>query len=611
MTYWMNWFKSSGPRRSTIVGLKLARFVLSTLALVPMSGCGGSGAKGSAASGSKDFPAVTLQINSGGGRNEMVAEAVQKMLQDNLGIDVSIQQIEFAQHYENLESGKARFWRAGWVADYPDPENFLNLLYGPHVPADLSTNSYVNSVRYKSSEFDAVYEQALAATDDTERMRLYAEADQIALNDAAILPLYYNVYHRLLQPYVNNFPQNAMEYRLFDEVWLSPHEDNPYTDQLSALGNGRQRGGVFRYNETEYLRSLFPLNTSEVVGHRVVNQIYEGLVKLDQADLTPAPGLAESWEISEDARIYTFKLRKGVRFHDNDCFPGGKGREVTAQDFEYVFKELCTPQSDNKGFTFVIDRIKGARAWYDAGGQGESGTGIEGVRVIDDYTFEIELNEPFSAIMGVLSMPFCYVFPKEARDTYGTDMRINGVGTGPFILKSVKENDNLVLTRNSDYWGKDVDGNQLPYLDGVNVRFISEEKSEMLSFLNGEFELKFRLPPEMYDQVVSRGSGERKLTEEYAKYQLQFTPMMTVEYYGFLHPDPDNIFDNELVRQAFCYAVDRQKLCEFVLKGMAAPGFHGIVPPAFPGYDVAGLEGYDYNPDKARYLLEQAGYVIN
>ncbi len=558
--------------------------------------------------GADQLPTITLQINAGGGRNAQVAEAVQKMLQENLGIKVQIQQVEFAQHYENLESGKARFWRAGWVADYPDPENFLNLLYGAHVPEDLSANSYVNSVRYQNASFDSLLSLALQTVDDTLRMELYRKADQVQIDDAAILPLYYNIDHRLLQPYVRNFPQNPMEYRMFNEVWLDKHPDNPNNSSMSELPGGVMRGGIFRYNETQYLRSMFPLNVSEVVGHRIVNQIYEGLIRLNQESLMVEPCLAQSWTISEDARVYTFKLRRGVRFHDDPSFASGKGREVKAADFVYCFEQLCTPDGANKGFSFFVDRIAGARAYFDEGGAGKATAPLRGIRALDDYTFQIELDEPFSAFLGMLSMPFCSVWPREAYEQYGTDMRTKAVGTGPFLMLRVKDNDNVVMVRNEQYWDKDKHGNALPYLDGINVRFISEEKSEMLSFQKGEFDMKFRLPLDMYDQIVDRSGAERKLTPEYSQYQLQFVKNMMIEYYGFLHPDPDGIFDSKLLRQAFNFAIDRERICDFVLKGNAAPAFYGIVPPTFPQYQHQELSGFYFDPDRARYLLQQAGY---
>jgi len=132
----------------------------------------------------------------------------------------------------------------------------------------------------------------------------------------------------------------------------SSSPDGTKTEDAVAKG-GRNYGGIFKINEEEYLRTLFPLNVGEVVGHRITNQIYESLVRLDQKDLTIQPELAESWTIENDAKLYTFKIRKGVKFHDDPCFPDGKGREVTAKDFKYCLDKLCTYSSDNKGYDFV------------------------------------------------------------------------------------------------------------------------------------------------------------------------------------------------------------------------------------------------------------------
>src|SRR6185436_19074998 len=116
---------------------------------------------------------VTLQINAGGGSNQQVAEAVQKMLQETLNIRVNITQLPFAQHLENLETGKAQFWRTGWIADYPDPENFLTLFFSKHIPPRLSDKSYLNSVRYRSATFDSLFMLALNTVDDKKRFELY------------------------------------------------------------------------------------------------------------------------------------------------------------------------------------------------------------------------------------------------------------------------------------------------------------------------------------------------------------------------------------------------------------------------------------------------------
>ena len=171
------------------------------------------------------FPKLTLQINSGGGdRNIQTAEVIQKMLKENLNIDVEINVMPFAEHLESLETGKAQFWRSAWVADYPDPETFLSLLYGKNVPEKITDKSYLNSVRYKSAKFDSLFSAALREVDDKKRFDLYLQADQVAIDDAAIMPVFYDENYRLIQTNVKNFTANAMEYRDLSHVYFESKE---------------------------------------------------------------------------------------------------------------------------------------------------------------------------------------------------------------------------------------------------------------------------------------------------------------------------------------------------------------------------------------------------
>mgnify|MGYP001561472720 CR=1 FL=1 len=173
----------------------------------------------------KNFPPLTLQLNSGGSRNVQIAEVIQKQLKESLNINVELNVMPWAQHLENLETGKADFWRTGWIADYPDPENFLNLLYSPHIPANLNDKSYINSVRYSSPVFDSLFSLALHEIDDKKRNDLYRQADQVAADDAAIMPIYYYEHYRLQQLNVRNFDINPMEYRDMSKVYLVPKEE--------------------------------------------------------------------------------------------------------------------------------------------------------------------------------------------------------------------------------------------------------------------------------------------------------------------------------------------------------------------------------------------------
>jgi peptide/nickel transport system substrate-binding protein len=178
----------------------------------------------------KNFPQLTLQINSGGGdRNVLTAQVIQGMLKENLNIDINIEMLPFAQHLDKLESGKALFWRAGWFADYPDPETFLTLFYSGHIPPSLTDRSYVNSVRFKNAKYDSLFTLAMKEVDDKKRFDLYRQADQIAIDEAAIMPIFYDEIYRLVQNNVKGFDVNAMEYRDLSRVYFVPEEENNKT----------------------------------------------------------------------------------------------------------------------------------------------------------------------------------------------------------------------------------------------------------------------------------------------------------------------------------------------------------------------------------------------
>jgi peptide/nickel transport system substrate-binding protein len=166
----------------------------------------------------KGFPPVTLQLNAGAGLAQRVAGAVQKMLGSGLGVSMSLKQVPWPQHLELLEAGKSPLFRSGWIADYPDPENFLNLLYGRNIPDNGP--SPINTSRYTSLKFDELFEQALATDDSTDRARLFQQADQVAVDDAPLLLLYYDLEYRLVQPYVRGFISNGMNRRDLTATWL-------------------------------------------------------------------------------------------------------------------------------------------------------------------------------------------------------------------------------------------------------------------------------------------------------------------------------------------------------------------------------------------------------
>ncbi|CAN5116381.1 ABC transporter substrate-binding protein [soil metagenome] len=375
--------------------------------------------------------------------------------------------------------------------------------------------------------------------------------------------------------------------------------------QNRAANGPVKYGGVFRMNETEDFRTLFPIAIVEVVGGHIGAQVYEGLVKFNQKDLAVMPGLAYRWESLDSATRFVFHLRQGVVFHDDPCFPDGKGREVKASDIKYCFDKLCEVSPNNQQYSNTFkDRVVGANAYFASTEKKTplSG-GVSGVKVIDDSTIELHLTRPMPSFLDVLCTQGGWIYAPEAFQKYGDEMRVHCVGTGPFKVKTIKEGESVSLERNPNYWMYDEWKNRLPYLDFVEFRFIKEKRAEIIAFRNKDLDMVYRLPVEMSKDIL----GELDQAKEHsADFALQSNAAMSLTYFGFqnkLKP-----FDNVKVRQAFNYAIDRQYIAEKVLQGDAAPGIYGVVPPSMPGYDYKGVTGYTYDPDKARKLLAEAGY---
>ena len=364
-------------------------------------------------------------------------------------------------------------------------------------------------------------------------------------------------------------------------------------------------GGVFRSNEIEDFRSLYPLNVTEIVSIHVASQVYEGLVKLSQTDLSTMPCLAEKWDKTGDAKTWTFYIRKDVKFQDDPCFPDGKGREVTAKDFKYCFDKLCevSPENQQFGVTFT-GRVEGADEYFQSTVDKKPlPGGVSGVKVIDDHTLQISLKYPFAGFLNILTMPGCWLYPKEAVEKYGSDMRTTCVGTGPFQVKNVKEGDAIVLERNKNYWAVDEFGNQMPYLDGLKFSFIKDKKSELYEFKKQNLDMTYRLPIEMIPDILDEFNHAK---EGNARFDMMVVPALGVDYYGFQHQS--EVFRKKEVRLAFNYAIDRDKLVTYTLQGDGIPATYGIIPPSFKDYDNKALKGYSFKPDTARTLLAAGGY---
>jgi len=152
----------------------------------------------------------------------LVAEVVQKMLKENLNVEVEINTVPFAEHIENVQTAKIDFFRYAWIADYPDPETFLAMFNGANVPATLQEKSYTNFSRYKSSKFDSLYNAARFVSDKAQRFKMLSEAEKVMVEDAPIMPIYYDENFRLEHLNVRNLPENPMNYFDLTTTYIIP-----------------------------------------------------------------------------------------------------------------------------------------------------------------------------------------------------------------------------------------------------------------------------------------------------------------------------------------------------------------------------------------------------
>lgn len=343
-----------------------------------------------------------------------------------------------------------------------------------------------------------------------------------------------------------------------------------------SVEQSNEQLSIFKYNESAGVSSLDPAFAKDQANIWVTAQLFDGLVQLD-SDLRVQPSIAKSWTISEDALTYTFHLRKSVLFHAHELFQTEQEREVSASDFTYSFNRLTDPKVASPG-AWVLNNVES----YEA---------------LNDSTFQIRLKTPFPPFLGLLSMPYCSVVPEKVVEQ--TAFRDTPIGTGPFQFQYWKENVKLVLRKNLDYFEKG-----LPKLDAVAVIFVKDKQTAFLEFLKGNLDFISGLDASYKDEVLTRDGS---LQVDYQdRIVLQSQPYLNTEYLGFLMDENNlTITQQKAIRQAINYGFDRVKMMTYLRNNIGIPALKGFVPKGLPSF-TEGLEGYDYNPERAKQLLETA-----
>ena len=344
--------------------------------------------------------------------------------------------------------------------------------------------------------------------------------------------------------------------------------------------------------------NVFPLLITMQHEAIIVSQIHEGLVRLNPVTLEEISGIAKKWETSADGKTITFHLNGDAYFQDDKCFPEGKGAKITSKDVKFSFELLATQSEFNFHFgTILKDRLLGATDFYN-----KKSKMLTGLKVINDSTFSMTLEEPNSSFMHLLANPAASIISEVAYKAYGTNLKI---GAGPFRYDSSSTNQNIILVRNPNYYGKDSAGCSLPYLDTVIVKIFPSIEEGLANFENGLIDLINTLPSLRVKEIVEKNIQE--FVSSPPKSLLQHEPEMVSQYYSFNMTRAP--YNNVKVRQAINYAIDREKIVDNILQGQAiSSATNGITPNTFKGYNIQSINGYTLDVAKAKKLLSEAGF---
>jgi oligopeptide transport system substrate-binding protein len=364
---------------------------------------------------------------------------------------------------------------------------------------------------------------------------------------------------------------------------------------------------VFKMAMDQHMQTTASRDVVDYYTALVINQVAEGLVKLNPKTLEVEPSLAESWEVNDNGLSYTFHLRKDAYFHDHSCFKNGKGRLFTAEDVKFTFELLCKQYpngNSSHGYSAVLkEDLLGAREFYE-----NEADVIQGIQIIDEHTVRITFKHKDYYFLEKLSQTNFHIVAKEIIEC---NKEADLIGTGPFkfVSESNEGTPHIKLAKNQAYYLKDEQGVQLPYLDTVIIYVENNHLEQLEQFQAGKLHFIQNIPPSKVVEIVEGRiddfSGENPLMK------LSNDPLFGTQYYVLNTQSP--ALKDKRVRQALNYAINKDKIVNKVLRNNPQIGVYGIVPPIqrlLPGYDFEDVakSGYSYDPEKARKLLAEAGY---
>lgn len=320
------------------------------------------------------------------------------------------------------------------------------------------------------------------------------------------------------------------------------------------------RGGTLNIGFPSDTKTLDPMFSVEFTERQVLYLIYNTLTKLG-TDFSINPELATSWDIENDGKRIVFHLRKGVKFHD--------GTEFDAEAVKWNIEQR-------------LDEKVGSRQ------RKQLAPVIDSVEVIDKYTVVFNLKKQFPALLGMLGQRAGFMVSPAAKKKWGKDLSSHPVGTGPFIFKEWVRGTHITVERNPNYWEEG-----LPYLDKIVFRDISGSVVGLQRLTIGELDYVGQLSPNSIRPIEDNED-------------LQLFPVTVGRWYSLQWHWDEPPFNNSDLRKAIAHGIDRKRIVDITMAGKANIA-NGPTPPGLWWFDPD-IEGYAYDPEKAKALLKKAGY---
>lgn len=373
-------------------------------------------------------------------------------------------------------------------------------------------------------------------------------------------------------------------------IFLFNHCSDPSNESKDFLPTG----GAVKIQLLDPVETLDPLKIILHSDWHISTNIFEGLVGYGDTYDNVEPLIAQSWEVLQNGKKFIFKLRKDIKFHDDPCFPGGKGRNLTSKDILFSFERLASQKSNNVNWGLFIDKIVGINDFNK-----NISDSISGIKLINDYEIEFNLTKPYYTFLKILASPPAYIIPEEAVVYYGNNFYKHPVGTGPFRLAYWREFSEILLVKNENYWDKTKFGQPLPLVDEIKISLITSQPVAASEFIKGNSNILW-----VSNSTLTKMKSAQGFTDNYNLY-ITNSPS-SVRFWGFSMNNKTPFANNKYLRWAAAYAYNRNLVIE-----KAAEDYNianSLVPEEFLG--DAYLEWYTHNIQKANALFNENKHVV-